>query len=157
MQEQKLVIKHKWVLSLAWPFPSWSRLELSEMYRGLSVQQLALPRVPAAVPVSSRAGVGCSECLFAFPPPPSLASCAALLLSQLLGVCGAGPVPRAGLELGLGLAQGSGCSTAVPMHVIPALRAGLRRWGAFICKPSVQMFSLWFAVHWCHLVGGELN
>lgn len=90
-------------------------------------------------------------------PPPSLASCAALLLSQLLGVCGAGPVPRAGLELGLGLAQGSGCSTAVPMHVIPALRAGLRRWGAFICKPSVQMFSLWFAVHWCHLVGGELN
>lgn len=64
------MIKHKWVLSLAWPFPGWSRLELSEMYRGLSVQQLALPRVPAAVPVSSRAGVGCSECLFAFPPPP---------------------------------------------------------------------------------------
>lgn len=29
--------------------------------------------------------------------------------------------------------------------------------GIFIYKLSVQMFSLWFAVHWCHLVGGELN
>lgn len=62
-----------------------------------------------------------------------------------------------GTGAGVGAAQGFGCSTAVPVLLIPPLRAGLRRWGVFIYKPSVQMFSLWFAVHWCHLVGGELN
>lgn len=45
-----------------------------------------------------------------------------------------------------------------PAALVSLPRARLRETGEiFIYKLSVQMFSLWFAVHWCHLVGGELN
>lgn len=41
--------------------------------------------------------------------------------------------------------------------ISPAVGQAQEDRGIFIYKWSVQMFSLWFAVHWCHLVGGELN
>lgn len=47
---------------------------------------------------------------------------------------------------------------AAPAWVIsPAAGRAREDRGILIYKLSVQMFSLWFAVHWCHLVGGELN